>query len=409
MTQYAYKATDPNGKIVQATVEAPDEAAAAALVQNMGYIPIRVKPAGGKATGLNVDVGQVFGAVFHRIDGKDLLLFTQDFATLLEAGIPVDRAMSILIGSTENLRFKKILNDILSIVQGGGYLSDALAKYPRIFSKFYVNMIRAGEAGGVLHSVMKRLGVFLESSQDLKDYIRSAMIYPTFLVFVGGISIIILMTYIIPRFSTIFSDLGSTIPLSTKILLGLSDLLRNYWWVILIVLCGIFEGVRRFRNTTAGRRKIDRLKLNIPIMKDFVQKLEVSRFARTLGTLLKSGVPILQAIDLVKDIISNTVISDALTTVYNRVKEGDRLSLPLENTGYFPSMAIQMITVGEETGRLEEMLLRIADNYEKTLKSLTKKLVGLLEPAMILFMGVVVAFIVISILMAVFSMNEIPI
>jgi general secretion pathway protein F len=408
MALYSYKATDPSGKIVTATLDAADEMTAVSLIQAKGFIPIRVSLGGKRRTRLNIDLSSLFGDVFTRVSGKDIQLFTQDFATLLEAGLPVDRALQILIDVAENQKFKLIIHEILEIVKGGGFISDALAKFPKAFTSFYVNMVRAGETGGVLDSVLKRLGVFLETSQDLKDFVKSALVYPIFLVFVGGVSIIILMTYVIPKFSLIFADLGGTIPMSTRLLLGGSAFLRSYWWVLLGVVIGCVVGIRNYQKTPMGRLKLDQLKLKIPIWRNYIQKLEVARFTRTLGTLIESGVPILQALELVRGIIGNKVISDSLKKVNERVKEGERLSRPLADTGVFPSLAVQMITVGEETGRLEEMLLRIADNYEKIMKNMVKRLIGFLEPAMILVMGVVVAFIVISMLMAIFSMNELP-
>jgi type II secretion system protein F len=408
MTLYSYKATDPSGKIMRATLEAPDEMAVAAKIQAMGYIPIRIIPAGKKSKALGIDVSDYVFSIFKRISNKDVMLFTQDLSSLLEAGLPVDRALSILIDVTEKERFKKSIRDILKIVQGGGYLSDALAKYPKVFSNFYVNMVKAGEVGGVLEDVLKRLGIFLETTQDLRDYIKSALVYPIFLVFVGGISIIILMTFVIPKFSIIFSGLGHAMPLSTRILLGSSDFLRSFWWGILGVIVLIYLLLNRFKNTVSGSLILDRYKLNLPVLGKLVRKIEVARFARTLGTLIRSGVPILKALDLTKDIVGNKVMAISLKQVHGRVKEGERLSKPLDDTGIFPSLAIQMITVGEETGRLEEMLIRVAENYEKVLKNTVKRLISFLEPAMILVMGLVVGFIVISMLMAIFSMNELP-
>lgn len=408
MPLYSYKATDPHGKIVQDILDAPDEKAVVTSVQAMGYIPIRIAPSGRGKSLLSMKLSADLGGVFTRISGKDLMLFTQDLATLLNAGLPVDRALTILVDTSENPKMKIVIQDVLKIVQGGGYLSDAIAKYPRVFPKLYVNMMRAGEAGGVLEPVLERLGIFLETSQDLKDYVKSALVYPIFLVMVGGLSIIILMTYVIPKFSVIFSDLGGTMPLSTRMLLATSDLLRSYWWLVLGVMLAAFFGIRKYLSTMAGRLKMDQLKLKTPVYKSFVQKLEVARFTRTLGTLIQSGVPILHALDLVRDIVENKVISEALVRVQARVKEGERLSKPLLDSGVFPSLAIQMVTVGEETGRLEEMLLKVAENYEKAIKNMVKGMIGFLEPAMILVMGVVVAFIVISMLMAIFSMNEIP-
>lgn len=408
MALFTYKATDHSGKIIRDTLEAPDEMTAVATVQSLGFIPIRITRGGKRGGALNINISASMGSFFKRVSGKDMMMFTQDLATLLQAGLPVDRALSILIHVAEKEAFKEIISDILRIVQGGGYLSDAIAKYPNTFSVFYTNMVRAGEAGGVLESVLERLGVFLEGSQELKDYIKSALVYPLFLLCIGGLSIIILMTYVIPRFSVIFSDLGGAIPFSTHILLTASQFLRSYWWALVLFMIGGSILLRRFSRTPNGRLKIDRWKLKLPFQKDFIQKIEVARFTRTLGTLVKSGVPILQALKLVQDIIGNRIIAESLSPVHDRVKEGERLSKPLADTGVFPSLAVQMITVGEETGRLEEMLLRVAENYEKILKNMVKRLISFLEPALILVMGIVVAFIVISMLMAIFSMNELP-
>ncbi|QTA93112.1 type II secretion system F family protein [Desulfonema magnum] len=411
MSLYSYKATDTSGKIIKGTLEGTDEKGVAGKVQDMGYIPINIRLAG--RTSGNGAEGMFTGnlnvlSFATRISTKDVMLFTQDLSALLEAGLPVDRALSILGNVTEKEKFRKIIREVLKSVEGGSYLSDAMAKYPHAFSTFYVNMIRAGEAGGVLDAVLGRLGIFLESAQDISDYIKSALIYPVFLVFVGGISIIILMTFVIPKFSIIFSDMGQAIPLSTQILLGLSEGLRTYWWLIIGTMSLAYFFLQQYAKTPGGRLRMDTCKINFPIGGELVRKVEVARFARTLGTLVKSGVPILQALDLVKDIIGNQVIAGSMKKIRERVKEGERLSKPLEDTGIFPSLAVQMITVGEESGRLDEMLLRVADNYEKVVRNMVKRFISLLEPVMILIMGVVVGFIIISMLMAIFSMNEIP-
>lgn len=234
------------------------------------------------------------------------------------------------------------------------------------------------------------------------------MIYPIFLVMVGGISIIILMTFVIPKFAVIFSSMKQAIPLSTLILIESSKFITNWWWLILSAIIAGIWAIRQWLNTPAGRLKTDAYQLKMPVMGDLVKKIETARFSRTLGTLVNSGVPILQAILLVRDIIGNRIISGAMSRVYDRVKEGERLSKPLQDSGLFPSLAVQMITVGEESGRLDEMLLRIADNYEKIIRNMIKRLISLLEPAMILLMGLMVGFIVISMLTAIFSMNDMP-
>ena len=408
MAAYSYKAADSTGKIVTGILEAEEEKKVVAELHTRGLIPIRIALAKGNGKRLGLNVSEQLLNVFHGVSSKDVMVFTQDLATLLEAGLPVDRALSLLIESAEKDRFKKVIGEILKTVQGGGYLSDALAKHPKAFSSFYVSMVRAGEAGGVLEAVLSRLGEFLESAQELKDYIKSAMVYPIFLVCVGGLSIIVLLTFVIPKFSIIFSDMGQAIPLSTRFLLGISHLLQSYWWAILIVIGAGYFAFKKYLNTPAGRLNFDRKKMSFPVAGELIKKIEVARFARTLGTLTKSGVPILQALMLVKDIIGNKIVSGAMETVYTRVKEGDRLSKPLRDTGIFPPLAIQMITVGEETGRLDRMLLRVAESYEKMVRNMVKRLISLLEPTMILFMGLVVGFVVVSMLMAVFSMNEMP-
>ncbi len=406
MQTFVYKATDSAGKVVSGTLEASGTKDAVSMLQDMGYIPIRISPAG-EHRWLNIDLSRSL-SLFQRVSTKNVVTFTQDLSTLLGAGLPVDRALAILIDVADNEKFKDVIGDILKTVQGGSYLSDALGKHPRVFSTFYVNMVRAGEAGSVLDSVLDRLSIFLENSQDLRDYIKSSMVYPLFLVFVGGISIIVLLTFVVPKFSVIFSDMGQAVPASARFLLGLSDVLKHYWFVILGGLGASYYFFMRYVSTPSGRLKMDQYKMKLPVSGDFVRKVEVARFTRALGTLTESGVPILQALKLVTDIVSNQVIARSMANVYDRVKEGERLSKPLSDMGLFPPLAIQIITVGEETGKLDEMLLRVADNYEKVVRNMVRRFISLLEPTMILIMGLIVGFIVISMLMAIFSMNEMP-
>ena len=408
MPTYSYEATDRAGRVSSGVVEAAEPRGAVAKLQETGLIPIRVTPTRSAEGRLGLNITRLGIDLFARISHKDVMLFTQDLGVLLEAGLPVDRALSMLKGTAENERFKDVIGEVLKAVQGGSFLSDALGKHPKAFSSFYVNMVRAGDVGGVLEAVLARLGVFMESSQDLRDYIKSALVYPIFLVLVGGISIIILMTFVIPKFAVIFADMGQAIPLPTQILLAISTTVRNYWWALAAAVVLLVLGFRRYSRRPSGRLKLDQRKLTLPLVGDLVRKVEVARFARTLGTLMRSGVPILQALQLVRAIMSNQIIAQGLDRIHERVKEGDRLSKPLEEAGLFPSLAIQMITVGEETGKLDEMLLKVAENYEKVVRNLIKRLISFLEPAMILGMGLVVGFIVISMLMAIFSVNEMP-
>jgi len=408
MPIFSYKASDASGKVVKGILEALEEKEVAAKLSAMNYIPIRIQAASGGSSRFGLDQSINVSGLFQRVTSKDVMMFTLDLHALLQAGLPVDKALSILINVSEKEKFKEIVSGILKNVQGGNSLSEALAKYPKIFPKLYINMVKAGETGGVLPAVLDRLGQFLENSQDLKDYITSAMVYPLFLVFVGGISIIIMLAFVVPRFAIIFSDMGQAMPFSTQLLLNISHGLRAYWWLIIAAVSGVVYMVKRYVRTPAGRLKADRMKVNAPVVGTLVKSVEAARFTRTLGTLVNSGVPILQALRLVREIITNQLIAKELETVFQRVKEGDNLSGPLLQADIFPPLAVQMISVGEQTGKLDKMLLRVAENYEKSVRNMIKRFVNLLEPVMILSMGLMVGFIVISMLLAVFSMNEVP-
>jgi general secretion pathway protein F len=407
MPKYYYKAVNGGGKVVRGDMEAAEEKAVARYLHDSGYIPIRIKTQSLFNNFLRFDFSMDLLADFRNVSSKDLLLFTLDLRTLLDAGLSVDRSLVILFDTTENEKMGEIVKGLLKYVQGGSSLSDAMAQYPKIFSALYINMIRAGESGGVLPEVLERLGEFLESIQRVKDYIKSALIYPAFLLSVGGISIIIMLTFVIPKFSVIFADMGQAIPMSTRMLLGLSDFLRSFWWIFVIaaVMCAAL--LRQYSKTEKGRLKIDSVKIRLPIWGDLIKFVEVARFSRTLGTLIRSGVPLLQGLNLVRVIMTNRVVSDSLKQVHERVKEGEKLSTPLFQTGIFPPLAIQMISVGEETGNLEKMLLRVAKYYEDNVENKTKRFISLLEPVLILGMGLMVGFIVVSMLMAVFSINEV--
>ncbi|MFZ5766469.1 MAG: type II secretion system F family protein [Thermodesulfobacteriota bacterium] len=411
MPYFTYKATDRHGKVVKGVLEAEIEQAVAAELDKMGYIPIRIANAGAKRPrngGTAMPFSLRLPGRLPRSSAKQTTLFTRDLASLLAAGLPLDRALEILIETGGTTGFTDTIRDILLSVQKGHYLSDALARHPKAFSVFYVNMVKAGEAGGILEDVLRRLADFLETVQELKEYIISALLYPVFLVGVGGISIILLLTFVIPRFSMIFDTMGQSVPVAAQLLLTFSATLKNWWWLIGAIISALFFAVRRYAATDSGRLRLDTLILTMPLAGDLVRKIEIARFSRTLGTLIHSGVPILKSLELVQDIISNRVIATSLDRVSNRVKEGEKLAGPLAAIGVFPTLAIQMITVGEETGRLDEMLLRVAENYEKIVRDLIKRSIGMLEPVMILVMGVLIGFIVITMLMAIFSMNDLP-
>jgi len=396
MPLFSYRATTHQGKIEEGIINAPDEKSAIEKIRDSGYIPIRITRPRQKDTSLSL-----------RLRKKpDILTFTTELAALLNAGLPLDRSLNILAGITEQKSMEGVIESILKAIREGSSFSDALAQHPRIFPRIYVNMVKAGEAGGVLDVVLDKLVEFLETSRQLREHVLSAMIYPSILILTGGASLIILLTYVIPKFSQIFQDLGQAIPLPTMILISFSNFLSSYWWVFLLAILVVFFLARRAVSRPGGRRKWDELK--IKLLGDIIIKLETSRFSRTLGTLLKSGVPLLQALSNVREIIGNSVFASAIDQVIIGAREGKGIAAPVEKTGIFPSLALSMIKVGEETGQLDEMLLKVADTYEKNLRTSVRRFISLLEPALILIMGLIIGFIAVSILLAIFSINELP-
>jgi general secretion pathway protein F len=393
---FSYRATTPDGTIVEGVIEATDERTAADRLKNTGVIPLRIF----------TPKEDIKKKLFSRSAKGDVLTFTTELSSLLTAGLPLDRALNILSEVSENKEMKGVILSILKSIREGSSFSDALRKHPRVFPKLYANMIRAGEAGGVLDVVLDKLNEFLESSKELKDHIFSAMIYPAILIVTGGMSITVLLVYVLPKFSAIFAEMGTALPLPTQIVIAFSNALSSYWWVI---LSAVLFGVISFKNyvkTDAGRYKWDEFKLRL--MGDVIRKIETARFTRTLGTLLKSGVPLLQALNNSKDIISNRVIASSIDAVSKGAKEGKGIGVPLTNSNVFPPLALSMIKVGEETGQLDTMLLRVATTYEKSLKLAIKRFISFFEPVMILTMGVVIGFIVVSMLMAIFSITNLP-
>jgi general secretion pathway protein F len=300
------------------------------------------------------------------------------------------------------------VKDLLRKIEAGSSFSEALSSYPGIFPRLYINMVKAGEVGGVLNLILARLTKYLQTSKETREYIVSVLIYPALLTLVSGASIVILLTFVIPRFAKIFDDMGGTIPLPTQILLSVSQFVKDYWWAIAGGLLAIGFGIRSYTKQGEGKVQWDQLKLRIAIVGDLVKQREIARFARTLGTLIQSGVPILQSLQIVRETVSNEIISRSIGEVHTGVKQGGSISKTLQNQGIFPPLAIHMMTVGEETGKLDEMLMRVAETYEANLQTALKRFISLLEPMLILFMGLVIGFIVVSMLLAIFSINEIP-
>ncbi|MGE5842094.1 MAG: type II secretion system F family protein [Deltaproteobacteria bacterium] len=404
MAEYLYKATTLSGQTVEGAMDGKDEEAIIQSLHRLGYIPIRITSHQEKGTGFRLP-----SFLRQRVGVKSLLTFTQELSTLVSAGLPLDRSLDILGSLTENEALRETVKDVLKRVEGGNSLAEALSNHPRVFPKLYINMVKAGESGGFLDTILSRLAQYLQSSKEIRDHLISVMIYPLILVLVTGISIIVLVTFVIPRFATIFGDMKQTIPLPTQIVLTFSQLVKDYWWAGVGAVLLIYFGLKAYTKDEERKWKWDRSKLGWMVVGDLIKKVEVARFARTLGTLLQSGVSILPAFNLVKEISQNLAISRSITHVHDRLREGKGISRSMEETGVFPPLAIHMISVGEETGTIDAMLLKVAEAYDESVRTAVKRFVSLLEPLIILVMGGVILFIVISILWAILSMNELPI
>ncbi len=403
MAEYLYKATTLNGQTVEGAMDGKDEEAIIQNLHQLGYIPIRITSHQEKGTGLRLPP-----FLRQRVGVKNLLAFTQELSTLISAGLPLDRSLNILGTLTENVTLRETVKDVLKKVEGGNSLAEAMGNHSRVFPKLYINMIRAGESGGFLETILSRLAQYLEGMKEIRDHLISVMIYPLILSVVTGISITVLVTFVIPRFARIFSDIKQTIPLPTQIVLTFSQLVRDYWWAGVGAVLLIYFGLKAYKKDEERKWRWDRSKLRWMVVGDLIKKMEMARFARTLGTLLQSGVSILPAFNLVKEISQNLAISRSIAHVHDRLREGKGISKSMEETGVFPPLAIQMISVGEETGTLDQMLIKVAEAYEENVRTAVKRFVSLLEPLIILFMGGVILFIVVSILWAILSVNDLP-
>jgi general secretion pathway protein F len=402
MAEYIYKATTVSGEIVEGSMEGRDEKAVVRNLQQMGYIPVRLSPARQTAGGSR------FSVLPQRVGVKNLLIFTQELSTLVSAGLPIDRSLQILGTVTENARLKEVVQDILTHIVGGNSLAEALGNHPRIFSKLYINMVKAGESGGFLEVILLRLAKYLQSSKEVRDHLISVLIYPIILTAVSGLAITIMVTFVVPRFAKIFSDMGKALPLPTQMILLFSQYFRDYWWAIPVAIALIHIWLKLYTQDEERRWRWDSFKLRWVAVGDLIKKVEVARFARTLGTLLQSGVPILPALGLTKEISQNLAISRSIAHIHDRLREGKGIAKTLEETKVFPPLAVHMIGVGEETGRLEEMLTKVAEAYDENVQTTMRRLVALLEPVIILVLGAVVGFIVLSMLLAIVGMNELP-
>ncbi|MBI1747598.1 MAG: type II secretion system F family protein [Acidobacteria bacterium] len=406
MATFSYKAATLDGKIVEGMLEAGDDRAVANKLQDMGYVPIKIIT-DEKKSGRNGN--KVKPLLFQRrnISNRDLLIFTRELYTLVKAGLPLDRSLVALANLAEKDAFKEIIQGILKQIKGGKSLSEAMAEYPKVFPKLYTSMVKAGEAGGVLDPILARIMDFLERSEELKSYFINALIYPALLTLAGGVSITILMVFVVPKFASTFSDSGMPVPFALQLLMDISNIFTGYWWAFAGTLILIGVAAYRYLGTEEGRLKWDRRKLRLPLIGPLIQKMEVSRFARTLGTLLHSAVPLLQAMTIVKDVVGNKAIVSTMDKIKSGIKKGEGLAAPIKESGIFPPLATHLLEIGEESGKLDVMLLQIAEVYDGEARAFIKNLISLFEPLMIIVLGAVIGLVVVSMLSAIFSMLDV--
>jgi type IV pilus assembly protein PilC len=339
-----------------------------------------------------------------RIKTRDVVIFTRQFATMINAGLPLVQSLTILAQQTENKALAEITRSVVYDVESGNTLADAFSKHPRAFSDLYVNMVAAGEAGGILDTILLRLATFLEKSDALMRKVKGAMVYPGVIMSVAAIAIAVLLIFVIPVFQNLFASVNLDLPLPTRIVIGLSDILIGYWWAVLGTVGAIVFAIRRYYGTSGGRKTIDSLLLRAPVLGDLLRKSAVSRFTRTLGTLISSGVSILEGLEITAKTAGNMVIHDAVMASRQSIAGGDTIAAPLEKSKVFPPMVISMIAVGEQTGGLDEMLTKIADFYDEEVDVAVGALLSLMEPMMIVVLGVVVGGMVVAMYLPIFDM-----
>lgn len=400
MTSYSFKAVAADGKVRTGTLTAESEKIAAQELQRQGLIPVYVGAGAAKSNGIKLPSFE-FGRK------RDVLFFTQEMSTLLTAGVPLDRALSISGELTERPQFKPVILDILRVLKGGRTLADSLGTHPEYFPDIYLNMIRAGEASGSLAAIFERLSEYERTRDELRGYIISSMVYPTLLTIVGLSSIFILLYYVVPRFSAVFAESRMAIPTPTRILLETSALVRTYGAYFVGLLVAAIIGFRAYIGTPVGRYWFDGFKLKLPMIGDALRKAQTAQFARAMGTLVANNVPLVSSLNISRAIMTNKRMAEALELVAAGIKRGEGVAGPLARTGQFPPLASHLLSIGEETGHLDSMFIRMADIYEADTKASVKRFTALFEPLIILVLGVLVGVLILSMLLAITSINEI--
>jgi general secretion pathway protein F len=407
MGRFHYRAVSAQGELLEGEIEGPSRDAVIERLQDLGHTPLHTAELGAASAAKPARVARPPRRAGARRGGRiHLGRFTRDLATLLRAGVPLERALRMLQELASAPAAAALVGRLLEAVRGGATLSGALEAHPRVFSRFYVSMVRAGEAGGNLDTVLGRLAGFIEEFNQLRASVKSSLIYPLILIVVAALSVIVLVTFVVPQFSALFADMGQDLPLATRLVVGAGEVVRDWGWAVLVVAAVGVWALRRWLADPEVRARWDRGVLGLPGIGDLIVRIEVAVFARTLGTLLGNGVPLLAALAIVRETHTNQALAEAVGAMANGVQQGQGLAEPMARTGRFPPLAVHLVQVGEETGQLESTLAQLADVYDGEVRATIERLLALVEPVLIIGLGLIVGGIIMSILVAILGVNE---
>jgi type IV pilus assembly protein PilC len=395
MSVYVWEGRLVDGTVKKGEIEAADKGAVGMMLKRQRIVPTKIKPKPHEIT------------LFQKgVKTKDIVVFTRQFATMINAGLPLVQCLDILASQQPNPAFKKVIAQTKQDVESGSTFADALRKHPKVFDSLYVNLVAAGEVGGVLDTVLNRLAVYMEKNENLKNKIKSAMTYPIIVLCVAFAVVAVLMIFVIPTFSDMFKQFGSALPAPTQLVVNMSNFFRKFWWAIFGAIVGFVFALKWVRTQKKGRYVTDKLFLRLPIFGSLLRKVAVAKFTRTLGTMISSGVPIMDGLDITSRTAGNVIVEEAIMAVRTSISEGKSMSEPLEQTGIFPGMVVQMISVGEATGAMDQMLGKIADFYDEEVDTAVDALTSALEPMLMVFLGGIIGFVVVAMYLPIFQMAQ---
>ena len=408
MSKFAYKALNKDGKEIFGVIESDSQALAINDIRSMGFYPTQVRDARkSDERRARKEKGGLSEFYIGGLKQKQIMIMTRQLATLIDAGLPLLRSLNVLILQQKPCKLRDVLRDVSADIQQGSTFAEALGKHPKAFDRLYVNMVRAGEVGGMLEVVLNRLAVFMERRQALKRKVRGALIYPIAVIVIASCIVGFLLVKVVPVFADVFADFGGELPAPTRFLMAAGEFMQYSWWLLLLIANSSIIGIKLLGKSKYIKSAMDRVILKVPLVGDLVTKVAVARFARTLGTLITSGVPILQALKITKETIGNEVIQNAVQNVHDSIKEGETIAAPLDESKVFPAMVVNMIDVGEETGSLDAMLMKVADIYDAEVEAAVEGMLALMEPMIIIVLGGVIGFIVISLYLPIFSLGDV--